>query len=486
MEYKKVRCHSSIVIENAGSFLGVLFAIAISQVDDVIRNLGKLHEAESRIYFIGLSVFFVALIIVLLYHLNRWYKTTISIEDGMLIMEQNTLNKKVSTYTIKNISNIDMEQNLFERIIGTYKMKIDTNSVALANKTDIKIVFSKKDALEFKKIIMSYMNSSQQENVQEEEQFSVSYSQKEVILNCIYTLNVFSIFFMIGLFILTAAFLFMGYSNQVEVGIREIFGSVFAILLALVSTIYSNVKSIIRFYQFRIRREDDKIYIKAGMLRKNTSTIPVNKINGVVIKQPLLSRLFGRYQVEIINIGTGDEKNESSYLLLSGTKEETKHNMEVLLPEFSDLIDMPVKRQSKKYYLHAGFYLFIEAVLLTVVIRIISSVWTAFPLFIGRFAFAAIFLFSLISFIAAYYSEGFYVGKDYLIIEKGIFTKTSAVVRYEKIQSIVIREGVMSKITRLKKSTIFILASFLQSTMILPLAKEEQLEMIAKRVIEAE
>jgi hypothetical protein len=43
----------------------------------------------------------------------------------------------------------------------------------------------------------------------------------------------------------------------------------------------------------------------------------------------------------------------------------------------------------------------------------------------------------------------------------------------------------VSKITKLKKSTVFILASLLHSAMPFPLMEEEILEQIAKKMIEA-
>ena len=53
---------------------------------------------------------------------------------------ENTINKKINTFGIKNIANINIEQNIFERIISTCKVKIDTDSRSTADETDIEIV----------------------------------------------------------------------------------------------------------------------------------------------------------------------------------------------------------------------------------------------------------------------------------------------------------------------------------------------------------
>jgi hypothetical protein len=70
-------------------------------------------------------------------------------------------------------------------------------------------------------------------------------------------------------------------------------------------------------------------------------------------------------------------------------------------------------------------------------------------------------------------------------VANGIFTKTYSMIRYEKIQQMQINDSFVSKITKLKKSTVFILASLLHSAMPFPLMEEEILEQIAKKMIEA-
>ena len=77
-----------------------------------------------------------------------------------IVIEQNTLNRKKNTIGIKNISNVNTEQNLFEMLLGTYKVKLDTNSLSTADKTDVKIVLKKAQAEWFKNAVMSLMEET--------------------------------------------------------------------------------------------------------------------------------------------------------------------------------------------------------------------------------------------------------------------------------------------------------------------------------------
>jgi uncharacterized membrane protein YdbT with pleckstrin-like domain len=488
MEQNKMRCHISIVIENAGKLLGVLLAIAISQFDDIIKNISRLNKIEGKSYFIGFGVFVAVFIVVLLLNLNRWFRTTIWLENGTLIVEQNTLNKKKNTYTIKNISNIDMEQNLFERLLGTYKLKIDTNSSALANKTDIKIVFSKQRAIEFKKEIMSSMGQVDNTNLMdsEDEDFDVVYSTKEIILHCFYTANIFSVLFLIGGFV--GFFVLMRYGDNnytINDFLGDAVGGLVAISIAGVSAVYSLVKGFFSYYGFKAKRNGGRIHLSYGLFRKNIHTIPVDKINGIKLVQPFFSRFFGRYQVELINVGTGDEKNESANILLSCTKKEVKQYMAVLVPEFEDFIDKPIEKQSKKCFLHMTYELLLAVLGFVIGFSIFNYFCDILPLWVECLISGGFLLIFVLGYIVSYFAGGYYVGQEYLIVAKGIFTKTCFMIRYEKIQHIQIKESFISKVTKLNKSTIYILAALLNSVMELPLVEEDILEQIAKKMIEA-
>ena len=71
------------------------------------------------------------------------------------------------------------------------------------------------------------------------------------------------------------------------------------------------------------------------MFNKRKYTVPINRINAINIKQPVISRIFKRYSVDIVTIGVGDNVAEGSQILLSSNKEDFMKNIKILLPELS-------------------------------------------------------------------------------------------------------------------------------------------------------
>lgn len=108
--------------------------------------------------FWGIGAVLLITLLVLGIQFFRWRKTFIILEDNLIIIERNTLKKYKNTIAIENISAVNMERNLFERIVGTYRIKLDTNSMTTAAKTDVSIVLREDIAIYFRKTVLERMN----------------------------------------------------------------------------------------------------------------------------------------------------------------------------------------------------------------------------------------------------------------------------------------------------------------------------------------
>ena len=81
-------------------------------------------------------------------------------------------------------------------------------------------------------------------------------------------------------------------------------------------------RGFIQYYNFRVRRLEDRLYIQYGLLRKVSYTVPVDKIQALKINQTLSARIGGRYMAEIINIGMGGRGKMTAILFWSYTAEK--------------------------------------------------------------------------------------------------------------------------------------------------------------------
>ena len=158
---KKFRNHISVVAEEVwGSIVALLILVFVQGLPELAET-----SADDLSFLADKGLWIVLGLIVILAVLigNRllvWARTYIYLEDNAIVIEKNTVNKKKNTIGIKNISNINLERNLFEMLVGTCKVKLDTNSLSTADKTDVKIVLKKADAERFRREVTARMHAS--------------------------------------------------------------------------------------------------------------------------------------------------------------------------------------------------------------------------------------------------------------------------------------------------------------------------------------
>ena len=97
--------------------------------------------------------------------------------------------------------------------------------------------------------------------------------------------------------------------------------SLLAAIAIILSAVWDIVKDFVRYLDFRVKRQRDRICIRYGVLKKVEYTIPVDMIQALKLRQTLIARLLGKYMAEIVNVGMGDDKAEqNSFLILYGSE----------------------------------------------------------------------------------------------------------------------------------------------------------------------
>ena len=158
---KKFRNHISVVAEEVwGSILALFILVFVQGLPELAEtSADDLSFLADKGLWIALGLT-VILAVLIGNRLLVWARTYIYLEDNAIVIEKNTVNKKKNTIGIKSISNINLERNLFEMLVGTCKVKLDTNSLSTADKTDVKIVLKKADAERFRREVTARMHAS--------------------------------------------------------------------------------------------------------------------------------------------------------------------------------------------------------------------------------------------------------------------------------------------------------------------------------------
>ena len=478
MEKNKFRNHISVVLENGMRSIVVIF---FAFVGNFLRGSEDSGDMGDGVLYIGLALLGI-LIVLLVWQILIWAKTYISVQGNTLVVERNTLNKKKNTIGLKNVSNVNLEQNLFEMLLGTCKVKLDTNTLTTADQTDVKIVLKKKDAEEFKKMILGKMDEEEIQ-VKEESQKKYMAEMEDIIVHGVFSLSLVSVMILVGVI--------AGVINTIsDLSLESIQGNVTETILTILVAVWvlgglawKVVKGFVQYVDFTVERREDKIYMNYGLLKKVAYSVPVDKINGVQLIQTGIARLGKRYTVEVINVGMGDDDNESqSFFLPYAKKEQIEARIQMLLPEFADCMKIQEQKQDKSIWTIwiPGMigYLLVMAAIWGVVVELMPEMFLAASLGVGIGT-----LIVLLIRIAGYLTKGIAVHENALKIINGSFARRILFVKYEKIQYITAKQNWIAKKYKLQKGSIHLLAASKNTIHDLPYFTEEKMEELKRRII---
>lgn len=493
MENNKFRCHISILLEQTKGFLFALLVFIFNAAQEIV-GVEEIVEEEpvpwGMIILGVLSVFAV----YMLYHFLIWSKTWFYVKEGSFVYERNTVNKKVNTIAIQSISNINIEQSILERILRTCKVKLDTNSLSTANQNDVAIVLKLEDAKKLKRYLLSILNETQDteftENVQEEvKEYEVKTSHMDIIRHGFFVLSP------IALVTFAITLTFVVHEVKETIGgtdfagsIVSIFTNMIAVIVILFSAVKNMVKGFFAYYGLKAARIENKIHLSYGFFKKIDFEIPVDKINAVEIVQPFFCRIFGRYCVELINVGLTDGNPEmKSQLILACKKEELVERLEKLLPEISLEEAFSLKRQPKSIFLCYGWY-----TVVTLFVFWLGEVLVKELLPIGQtdkfwnlFMMATGILISLLGVgisVWKYYTLGSRFGDKYFAVARGIFKKTVTITDYQNVQYMELDKNIIDRRFDVCTGTFYLLADMNNQSKHIPCVKESELVGIRERI----
>lgn len=461
---KPFRLHFSSVIENTLSLSWVILILVITNIMGMSQEIESIARNEA---ILAISVLLGIILLIFIINCIRWAKTYVILDEDTIIIEKRLLMSKKTTIGIKNISTVNLEQNLLQRVFRTYKIKLDTNSLTTANETDVKIVLKKDVAIKLQEKIVRMINNNDEVVLDEQEKYDIEYDFDKVVKHSILNIPIFAIIYAIIIVILLGA----GFIIEGS-GIGNTFQRLFTILFMVVPAAYAMIGGILKLYGFKVRRDKDKLNIRYGLITKKKYTIPIDKINAIVIRQPVLARIFRKYTVEIINVGMGEGQQESPVLFLMGSKKEISDKMKQILPEIE------IGEETEPQPIKALVPISIKVIITTLIFLIPSLIFIPY-------LSVSIIGFAVLSGMLMYITRRIGVYDDYIKIVNGIFARKFTIIKYEKIQHITIRKSILTEKLNIEKADISILAEVTKVKHYTGYFEINKYEKIAENMIES-
>lgn len=450
--------HWSVVIENTLYAAFILFFI-------IVLPLISEENSDPRLLLLIPIAYLgsVAVAAVMLYW--RWRRTTVTFRETDLLIVRDTVFKRDQRIPYNKIASINVNRGVINRIIGTSKLMFNINSSVNAITPEAAVVLRMDLADKIRHELSRKMYGSNLDAHTEDNVIPsvVSISNKDIVLHSI--LSQPTIATIIGAFFLGVSIM-EAYSMMIGGGMNATL--IVALLMFFSSTVIPMLVQLFHYYNYKIYRIKDTVYIKCGMIRLYNTSFKVNKINAVRLKSPLIARLTGRYflEAEVVGLGSseGGNNNEPSPLICPLKDRKTIDAvMSQVIPEFVYERD-PIKQPgaaAKTTYVHAAMW---SAACMAVLFAII---YWATELGVADPGLATGLYFLSACSIVIFFAHGAFsrrivemdTGENHFSFLWGVADRVITTVAYDKVQIVRIKDGPLTRPYGLAKCRVRLLTA---------------------------
>ncbi|MCD2204347.1 PH domain-containing protein [Halobacterium sp. KA-6] len=225
-------------------------------------------------------------------------------------------------------------------------------------------------------------------------------------------------------------------------GIAAIVG--FAVVAALALWAASAVARIVQFYGFRLRRVGDDLRYERGLLSRHDGTIPLSKLQTVAVEENVLMRRFGfaSLAVETAGYAPGSQPSGGSEAAIPIAPREDVLSLAQTLEPFHDFeVERPPERARKRYvrrYLLVGLAVVATGFL-------VDQFLTSVP----WYAAGVLLLLAWPAARLTHRHRGYEVGPDHVVTQGGFWNRSTRIVPYRRIQTVIRRQTVFQQRWRL-------------------------------------
>ena len=309
-----VRNHPTVLV---GRILTLLFITAIVLASYIMEGVSYLMG-----YFLGLMAFCTAILIIF------WARTTVCATETELISEFDFIMHKRKTVPYYKLASVNVVRTLSNRVFGTATIQVNINSAINAARPEISFCLKNdlankvRDELSSRIYGLNY--SSEQEHVYES---SVTLTNKDAILHGVFGNNSW-------LFIGAVISLMLTSLSITLMTKEDVIGFVVTCVCAATSFIIPAIALILRYYNFRVYRIGDTIYLQHGAIQLYKTSFKVNKINSVRIKRTFFARLMGKACLEVDVVGINATQDTTPVLCILTSMENIEKLMREVVPDF--------------------------------------------------------------------------------------------------------------------------------------------------------
>ncbi|PSQ44620.1 hypothetical protein BRD14_00810 [Halobacteriales archaeon SW_5_68_122] len=394
----------------------------------VFLVIGSPLEGATGVGLLVVGWFVLALAYQLIYYRRFEYELT----DDSLDIASGVVSRRNREIPVDRIQNVDISRNVVQRVLGLAQINLETAGGS-STEASLKCV-SEAEATRLQTEIGCLKRGDEEgtdaageaADPAERELFEVT--PKELVLLGITGVD-------LRLLSIVTVFL-----PVVAPSLRERFADplvglavtapLAAVLIVGGAAAISGALAVTNYYGFRLTRRSEELHYERGLLQRYSGTIPLEKVQTLAVSENVIARGLGyaSLAVETAGYGPGESGSQSAIPL---AERDRVFELANSIESFETVeFERPPKRARQRYAVRYG----------AVAVAVVAAVFAADRLTTLPFAWYATAALLPAAPLAAHLkwsNLGFDVRAEYVVLREGFWTRTTTVVPYYRVQTVV-------------------------------------------------
>ncbi|MHB9286037.1 PH domain-containing protein [Halobacteriales archaeon Cl-PHB] len=406
------------VIENGIRIAGfVVFGFATSSSDSPLSSV---------VAVVGMALLGVVVSVAweVAYHRRFDYELT----DDTFDISSGVLSRREREIPYHRIQNVDVSQNVIQRSLGIAELRLET---AGGNETEAELRYVSRpeaDRLQDEVGRRKRGVAAAEETPDEPAAELFSLEPRELVILGLVSTD----FRLVGFITVVLSGFAPAFAESLSPGPGLLLwlGPVFAVVVLLALWAISGVRSMLRYWGFRLTQAGDELRYERGLLQRYNGTIPLEKVQTVTIRENPLARALG-YATLVVETagysqGNGTSVESAVPLARRDRIEELARSVE---PVGEVSFDRPPKRARTRY----GVRYTLVVGLLTGLGYLAHEVTRAFPWwYLGAGLLVAVPLAAHFTWV----NRGYHADEDYVVTRNGFWRRQTTIVPYYRVQAV--------------------------------------------------
>lgn len=431
----------SVIITSVKALKSMILPIAIIIITNGFNFSFNIHSEYFFETIMLVGVWGSAAVLALIGGFVKWRTFMYWFEDGELRVRYGLFVKKKRYIPFERIQSLNYNEGIFHRIFGLVKVQVETagskNGKAEVELTAILKVAADTIELEMQRAKVQEAHLIDSDNIiapAEEKQSPVIYHMSVRDLIVLATTSGGIGVVLSGLVALLSQFsdiipyetLFHELEDFVKIGVFLV--ALTVMLVLIVAWLMSVFITLVNYYEYTVRIEDEKLIITKGLLEKKRVALPLNRIQGIRIVENPIRQLTGFATVIVESAGGNGEDGKDKKIALFPLikREECVQSLAELFPESNwepSLIRSPERARS--------FFYRVDFIWLVPVIGACSYFFYPY----GLLSLLLIPLLILLG-IWQHKTAGYMLDDKQLIMQYRIFSRVTFFMEKKRIQSL--------------------------------------------------